>query len=131
MGAIQGLKNPKGSSKIAIEAYIKANYKVADGVGGVSFFIKKALKSGVAAGWLVQKTGQGVSGSFKVGKVEKPKPKKKPAAKKAPAKKAPAKKSPAKKTATPAKKKAAPKKKKTPAKKAKTPTKKAAPKKQP
>merc|ERR1719192_1742577 len=83
-------------------------------------FLKKAIKSMVEKKTLVQVKGKGASGSFKLGKVEKPKVKKakKPKAKKtAKPKKA---KSPKKKAAkkSPAKKKPAAKKAKAPAKKA-------------
>lgn len=131
--AVTALKDRKGSSKVAIEKFIRANYPVKDSCAGP---IKLALKKGVESGDLVQVTGKGASGSFKLGKVvkkvaKKPAKKvvkkvaaKKPAkkvlkkapkpsgAKKAPAKKAAkkvAKKAPAKKAAPKAKAKAAPK----------------------
>ena len=148
--AIVALKERGGSSRQAIEKYIKANYKV----GEVGPHLKTALKRGVAGGKLVHTKGVGASGSFKVPKEEKKAPKKpakkpkKPAAKKAvkkpaakkpatkkkkPAKKIavkkPSKKSSPKKTAAkkPAAKKAAAKKTKKPA--AKKPAKKTAAKK--
>ena len=114
--AITTLKERNGSSGQAIKKYIKANFKVKD---NADLFIKGGLRKGVEKGTLTQVKGNGASGSFKVAKVEKPKPKKKPAAKK-PAAKKPAAKKVAKKS--PAKKKPA-------AKKAKTPTKKKTPKK--
>lgn len=143
--AIKGLKERGGSSLIAIKKYIAANYKV--DVEKLSPFIKRALKSGVAKGDLVQAKGHGANGSFKVAAKDKPakkaakSPKKKAtaakakqspkkAAKKATKKPAPAKakKTPkaaakkptkAKKVAkSPAKKPKAPKAKKTPVKKA-------------
>ena len=98
--AIVALKERGGSSRQAIEKYIKANYKV----GEVGPHLKTALKRGVAGGKLVHTKGVGASGSFKVPKEEKKAPKKpakkpkKPAAKKA-VKKPAAKKKPAKKTA--------------------------------
>ena len=154
--AIVALKERNGSSRQAIEKYIKANYKV----GEVGPHLKTALKRGVAGGKLVHTKGVGASGSFKVPKEEKKAPKKpakkpkKPAAKKVakkPAAKKPAAKKPAakKKTATkspskkpkksaakkPAAKKPAAKKaaKKAPVKKpaAKKPAKKSAAKKSP
>ena len=83
--AIVALKERGGSSRQAIEKYIKANYKV----GEVGPHLKTALKRGVAGGKLVHTKGVGASGSFKVPKEEKKAPKKpakkpkKPAAKKA------------------------------------------------
>ena len=124
--AIVALKERGGSSRQAIEKYIKANYKV----GEVGPHLKMALRRGVASGKFVHTKGVGASGSFKVPKEEKKAPKKsakkpekkpkKPAAKKA-AKKPVAKKPAAKKPAA----------KKKPAKKsaAKKPSKKSTPKK--
>ena len=154
--AIVALKERGGSSRQAIEKYIKANYKV----GEVGPHLKTALKRGVAGGKLVHTKGVGASGSFKVPKEEKKAPKKpakkpkkpaakkvakKPAAKKPAAKKPAAKKKPAKKTAVkkpskkstpkktaakkPAAKKATGKKTKKPA--AKNPARKLPPKKPP
>ena len=119
--AITTLKERNGSSGQAIKKYIKANFKVKD---NADLFIKGGLRKGVEKGTLTQVKGNGASGSFKVAKVEKPKPKKKPAAKKPAAKKPAAKKPAAKKVA-----KKSPAKKKPEAKKAKTPTKKKTPKK--
>merc|ERR1712241_1037002 len=67
--------------------------------------LKLALKRGVESGALVQAKGTGASGSFKIGKVEKPKVVKKVVKKAAPAKK-PAAKKPVKKAATKSPKKA-------------------------
>merc|ERR1712098_159243 len=75
--AIGALKERKGSSLIAIKKYIAANYKV-DPVKH-SHFIKKALANGVEKKSLLQVKGVGASGSFKLAKVEKVKPKKKAA----------------------------------------------------
>ena len=77
--AIVALKERSGSSRQAIEKYIKANYKV----GEVGSHLKMALKRGAASGKLVHTKGVGASGSFKLPKEEKKekKPKKKPAAK--------------------------------------------------
>lgn len=106
--AIVALKERNGSSRQAIEKYIKANYKVGDGAGT---HLKLALKRGVEAKVIVQVKGTGASGSFKVNKELKEakpkKPAKKPAAKK-PAAKKPAAKKPAAKAAAkkPAAKKA-------------------------
>lgn len=96
--AITALKERSGSSRIAIEKYIKANYKVTD----VGPHLKMALKKGVASNVLVQTKGTGASGSFKVNKEalkEKKKPAKKPTTKKPAAKKPAAKKPTAKKAA--------------------------------
>ncbi|KAL9950534.1 hypothetical protein ACROYT_G043045 [Oculina patagonica] len=86
--AILALKERNGSSRQAIAKYIKANYKVGEGVGT---HLKLALKRGVVAGVLIQPKGTGASGSFKVNKelkeVKPKKPAKKPAAKKPAAKK--------------------------------------------
>ena len=79
--AIFSLKERNGSSRQAIEKYIKANYKV----GEVGSRLKMALKRAVASGKVLQTKGAGASGSFKLSKEEK-KPKKEPAAKKAAAK---------------------------------------------
>ena len=115
IAAILALKERNGSSRQAIEKYIKANYKV----GEVGPHLKMALKRGVTSGKFVHTKGVGASGSFKVAKEEKKekKPKKKPAAKKSaakpkkPAAKKAAKKPAAKKTAKkPATKKPAVKK---------------------
>lgn len=126
--AIKALKDRKGSSLPAIKKYLSANYKV--DVGKLAPFIKKFLRSSVAAGKLVQVKGTGASGSFKLSaaaKAEKPKTKK-PAAKKPAAKKSPAK---AKKPAAkkPAAKKPAAKKSPAKAKKPAAKPKKAAAKK--
>ena len=75
--AVTALKDRKGSSKVAIEKFIRANYPVKDSCAGP---IKLALKKGVEAGDLVQVTGKGASGSFKLAKVVK-KVAKKPAKK--------------------------------------------------
>ena len=118
--AIETLKNRKGSSKVAILAYLKGNFKVADNAG---VHVKAALKRGVIAGSLVQVKGTGASGSFKVAKKEKvAKPKvvkAKKAVKKTP-KKAAVKKVAVKAKASPKKTKK-PAAKKTAAKKAKKP----------
>ena len=84
IAAILALKERNGSSRQAIEKYIKANYKV----GEVGPHLKMALKRGATSGKFVHTKGVGASGSFKVAKEEKKekKPKKKPAAKKSAAK---------------------------------------------
>ena len=114
--AIRTLKERNGSSRQAIEKYIKANYNVGD---AAAQHIKTALKKGASKGTLVQTKGVGASGSFKLPKEEK-KPSKKPAASsKKPVVKA-KKPAAAKKTATKkpaAKKQASPKKKTSPTKK--------------
>lgn len=67
--ALTALKERKGSSKIAIEKFIRANYEVAETANGP---LKLALKRGVEAGSFVQVKGKGASGSFKLGKIAKP-----------------------------------------------------------
>merc|ERR1712004_354803 len=86
--AIKTLKSRKGSSRQAIAKHIQAQHK---DLANFNSNLRTALKSGVAKGTIVQAKGTGVSGSFKLGKVEKPKAKK-PAAKKPAAKKPAAKK---------------------------------------
>ena len=83
--AIAAMKDRGGSSRQAIEKYIKANNPV---TGDISVHLKMALKRGVKSGRLLHTKGTGASGSFKVGKAPAA-PKKKPAKKKAAAKKAP------------------------------------------
>lgn len=115
--AITAMKDRGGSSRQAIEKYVKANFKVGD---DISRNLKMALKRGVASGKLLHTKGTGASGSFKVNKaaVTPKKPKKKPAAKKPRKKAVTPKKKAAKKTgAKKAKKKSAAKKGKSPAKK--------------
>ncbi|XP_046856698.1 histone H5-like [Xenia sp. Carnegie-2017] len=123
--AIKSLKERGGSSRQAIEKYIRAHYKIGD---SGSVHVKLALKKGVLSGALSQPKGTGASGSFKIAKPV--------AAPKKPTKEVKPKPS-TKKASTPAKKKAAKSpKKKTPAKKPKkaaakktTSTKKPSPKK--
>merc|ERR1712141_210938 len=66
--AIEGLKERKGSSLVAIKKYIATNYKIDPSKH--SHFIKKALTSGVEKKTIVQTRGTGASGSFKLAKVE-------------------------------------------------------------
>ena len=138
IAAISGLKERKGSSLAGIKKYIGANYPV--DVQKISPHIRRALKKAVTDGQLIQKTGTGASGRFRVAKTAKKAkktPKKKTPKKKAsksPKKKArkspkKAKKSPKKSKAKKAKK--SPGKTKKPAKKAKKPAKKAGSKKSP
>merc|ERR1712088_206370 len=133
--AITALKDKKGSSRQAIVKYIMAN----NNLGGadakaVNSRTKVALKNGLKAGVLKNAKGTGVTGSFKLVKVEKT-AKAKPAAKKAKSPKKAAKKTAAKKpkaAKSPKKKPAAKPKaaaKKSPAKKAAKPAKKATAKK--
>merc|ERR1712098_731526 len=129
--AINALKEKKGSSRQAIVKYIMAN----NNLGGadakaVNSRTKVALKNGLKAGVLKNAKGTGVTGSFKLVKVEKPKKAKKPKAKKPAAKKKSAAKKP-KAAKSPKKKPAKPKAaaKKSPAKKAAKPAKKATAKK--
>merc|ERR1712062_479595 len=64
--AIEGLKERKGSSLVAIKKYIATNYKIDPSKH--SHFIKKALTSGVEKKTIVQTKGTGASGSFKLAK---------------------------------------------------------------
>merc|ERR1712096_514335 len=124
IAAVTALKSRKGVSYQAMCKYLEANYKVKD---GFKTHFKVALKKLVKDGSVVQMSGTGANGSFKLGKVEVPKKVKKPAPKKAASKKSAPKKAAAKKPV----KKAATKKSaaKKPAKKAakKPAAKKAAP----
>ncbi|XP_011311987.1 histone H1 [Fopius arisanus] len=112
--AVKTLAERNGSSLQAIKKYIAANYKI--DTEKHALFIKKYLKSAVAAGTLVQTKGKGASGSFKlaVKKTDASKPKAKPkaakkegsptkAAVKKPVKKTEAAKPKAKKAASPKK----------------------------
>lgn len=62
--AIRSLKERGGSSLQAIKKYASANYKI--DAEKMSPFIKKYIRSAVAAGALVQTKGKGASGSFKL-----------------------------------------------------------------
>ena len=77
--AIATLNDKKGSSKIAIEKFICANYKV-----GLNYDapLKRALLASLEDGVLIKPKGVGLTGSFKLGHVGKPKVVKKTAAKK-------------------------------------------------
>ena len=75
--AIRTLKDRNGSSRQAIEKYVKANYKVGD---TATHHIKTALKKGTGNGTFVHTKGVGASGSFKLPKEQKKPVKKKPAA---------------------------------------------------
>ena len=77
--AISALKERNGSSRQAIEKYIKSNYKLVE----VGPHLRMAQKKATAKGTLLHTKGVGASGSFKLAKVEK-KPKKKSAPKKKP-----------------------------------------------
>merc|ERR1712096_226668 len=85
IAAVTALKSRKGVSSQAMCKYLEANYKVKD---GFKTHFKMALKKLVANGTVVQMSGAGANGSFKLGKVEVPKKVKKPAPKKAASKKA-------------------------------------------
>jgi len=103
--AIKDLNEKGGSSKVAIEKYLNANYKL---TGNVSNLVKMALRRMSTKKEIVHASSKstGASGSFKL-------PAKEPAAKKA---------SPKKKAPSPKKVAASPKKTTT-AKKAKSPSK--------
>merc|ERR1719310_44509 len=103
--AITDLKDRTGSSPIAIEKWIQANYK-RDNYN--RRYLRNALKSGVEKGTIAIHHNH--KGSYKLGKAPaKPKKKKAPAKKKAPKKKTTKKKTTKKKK--PAKKKTTKKKK--------------------
>merc|ERR1711963_907462 len=103
--AITALKDKKGSSRQAIVKYIMTNNNLSGAdAKAVNTRTKVALKNGLKAGVLKNAKGTGVTGSFKLVKVEKPTKAKKPAAKKAKSPKKAAKKTAAKKPAKPAKK---------------------------
>ncbi|CAL1302172.1 unnamed protein product [Larinioides sclopetarius] len=131
--SITTLKERGGSSLQAIKKHISSQYKV--DIDRLTPFIKKYLKSAVAAGTLVQTKGKGANGSFKLSKKAKApakktaKPKEKAEKKKKPA----AKKSTGgtKKVAKPKSPKKAKKKAKAPAKKTAKPKEKAEKKKKP
>ena len=122
--AIREMKDRKGSSRVAIIKYIRANFKIAAGEN-VESYVRRSLVAGIKAGRFINSKGTGASGSFKL--PEKALKAKKPAKKATKPKKAktPKKKTP-KKSATKkvtkakspkaksAKKAAAPKKVKTP-----------------
>merc|ERR1712113_1274252 len=96
--AIEGLGEKKGSSLASIKKYIGANFKV--DLVKMNIFIRKALKSGIEKKSI--SASSGMSGRFKLNKVEsKPKASKPKSTKKA---------TPKKSTKKPAKKKATPKK---------------------
>lgn len=73
--AIAALKERKGSSLASIKKYIAANYKC--DVQKLAPFIRRYVKKAVTDGKLVQKTGTGASGSFRLGAAAKKAPKKK------------------------------------------------------
>jgi histone H1/5 len=77
--AIRTLADKKGSSYQAIQKFICANYKV-----GVNYerSLKKALKAALEEKSLTKPKGVGLTGSFKLTKIEKPKVAKKPVEKK-------------------------------------------------
>ncbi|XP_077511738.1 histone H1-like [Amblyomma americanum] len=136
--SIGALKERGGSSLQAIKKHMAATYKV--DVEKLSPFIRKYLKSAVAAGALVQTKGKGASGSFKLANkgaaaaekkpakkaAKKPRAKKPKAAAAGAAKKASPKKAPKKPKAAPAKKPKAEKKASLPKKPKKPAAKKAA-----
>ncbi|XP_078051894.1 histone H1-like [Augochlora pura] len=62
--AIKELKDRKGSSLQAIKKYISTTYKI-DG-DKLSPFIKRYLKTALTSGAVVQTSGKGASGSFKL-----------------------------------------------------------------
>ena len=71
--AIKNLKDRKGSSRMAIEKYISANYPVSD---NFAVHMKAAMKKGIEKEIIIIVKGKGLNGMFKLAKVE---PAKKPA----------------------------------------------------
>ncbi|XP_066292737.1 histone H1-like [Branchiostoma lanceolatum] len=119
--AVEALKDRTGSSLSAIKKYIAGNYKF--DVEKKAHFVKRALKSLVEKGTLIQVKGTGASGSFKINVAAKKAAEK--AAKKAvkkPVKKPVAKKAAKPKTTKPKKPKAKKATKATTPKKTKKPT---------
>lgn len=117
--ALKTCTSRKGLSKIMIVKYIKANFEVGDNDKNINQIVKMTICRNVDLGKLVQLTGSGGSGSFRLPAAKKAAAAKAPAKAKKPAAKKPAAKKAAKKTAAKAKKpaKKAPAKVKTPAKK--------------
>jgi len=66
--AINAMKDRKGTSRQAIDKYIRANYKVGD---SIHVHVKMALRKMVKTGILKQRKGVGASGSFSVGESAK------------------------------------------------------------
>jgi histone H1/5 len=108
--AIKALKDRKGSSGISIKKYVIANYKV--NAVAIVPHIRRFLKSGVASGKLIQSSGSGAAGRFRLGKTAAPKKKVRKAVKKTPKKKL----LKSKKKKTPKKSSKKPKKMRTPKK---------------
>ena len=67
--AIAALKERKGSSLASIKKYIAANYRC--DVQKLAPFIRRYVKKAVTEGKLVQKSGTGASGSFRLGAAAK------------------------------------------------------------
>ncbi|NXX98322.1 H5 protein, partial [Centropus bengalensis] len=108
--AIRADRSRGGSSRQAIQKYVKSHYKVGQ---HADVQIKLAIRRLLATGVLKQTKGVGASGSFRLAKVDK--------AKKSPAKK---RKKVARRSTSP-RKAARPRKAKSPSKKAKSPARKA------
>ncbi|XP_071054138.1 histone H1-like [Onthophagus taurus] len=112
--AIKTLQERNGSSLQAIKKYMVSNYKV--DAEKMAPFIKKFLKTAIAAGAIVQTKGKGASGSFKLasasakksGRAKTSSLKKKPAAATAVSKRAKARAASTKKSSSPAKAKTTP-----------------------
>ena len=68
LASVAALKQRKGSSRHAIAKYIKEHYKVKE---NFEIHVKKALLKAVTDGALIQASGIGASGSFKIAKAEK------------------------------------------------------------
>lgn len=74
--ALTAMKDRKGSSKQAIEKHIRANYSLGGTDNGIKASLKRTLKKMVDDGLLIQTSGKGASGSFKLKAKEVKKPKK-------------------------------------------------------
>lgn len=70
VAAVKNLKERNGSSLQAIKKYIAANYKI--DTEKMAPYIRKAVKTALTSGSLVQSKGKGASGSFKLPATDKP-----------------------------------------------------------
>lgn len=65
--AIKGLGNPNGSSYTAIKRYISSKYKAHFDTANLDEDLKEYLKKSVQCGKLIQTSGTGARGSFRMG----------------------------------------------------------------
>ena len=76
VAAVSALRDRKGTSYQAIRSYIKENYPKAEENTSFSSHLRKAVTTATKSGALLQFTGTGANGSFKLPKeVKKAKPK--------------------------------------------------------